>query len=176
ELLWPLTASGDDFRMDRIVVVGLQELEWEQLTARMAKGPVTVRITGRDMTDRMASFSSRGPTSDYALEPDIVAPGVEIRSAWPTRQWEPGVFRLSGTSMSSPHVAGAAALLRQLDPDAAVERINGRLVGSARLLEDAAPSAQGTGRLDVAAAVRQTVTASPTSLSFGLADTSRNTL
>ena len=169
-------ASGDSFRMDQIVVLGIDALQWQELQRFMADGPVEIGITGEDITDRVAAFSSQGPTSRFTLEPDLVAPGVEIRSTWPTDQWAAGEFRLSGTSMAAPHVAGAAALLQQLRPDDTVADTAGALVGSAKALDDLGPKVQGAGRLDVAAAADVTVTSQPTSISMGLADMSRDTV
>lgn len=60
----------------------------------------------------IASFSSRGPTLGGLLKPDITAPGVSIWSSVPTSTYA----RLSGTSMASPHVAGAAALVLSAAP------------------------------------------------------------
>jgi subtilisin family serine protease len=169
-------ASGDSFRMDKIVVLGVDALQWQELQGFLAEGPVEISIAGEDLTDRVAAFSSQGPTSRFTLEPDLVAPGVEIRSTWPSAQWAPGEFRISGTSMAAPHVAGAAALLRQLRPDDTVADMAGALIGSAKALDDLGPTAQGAGRLDVAAAADATVTAQPTSISMGLADMSRETV
>ncbi|WP_433172195.1 S8 family serine peptidase [Actinoallomurus sp. CA-150999] len=159
-------ASGDDFRMDRIVVLGVDQTQWAALGAEAARGKVRITITGKDVTDQIAGFSSRGPTARYTLKPDIVAPGVEIRSSVPKSLWEPGEYRMSGTSMASPHVAGAAALLRQLG----TADVAGTLVGTARGLAGTGPLTQGAGRLDVSAAADATVTAQPPTVSFGLAD------
>ncbi|HYJ66421.1 MAG TPA: S8 family serine peptidase [Nocardioidaceae bacterium] len=169
-------ASGDSFRMDEIVVLGVDALQWQELAGFLADGPVEISISGQDLTDRVAAFSSQGPTQRYTLEPDLVAPGVEIRSTWPSAQWAPGEFRISGTSMASPHVAGAAALLRQLRPDDSAADTAGALIGSAKALDDVGPTVQGAGRLDVDAAASAVVTSRPTSISLGLADLSRDTV
>ncbi len=163
--------SGDDFRMDQLVVMGLLESQWEVLKRDLGAGPVQVEISGEDVTDQVLGFSSRGPSPDYSIEPDLVAPGFEIMSAIPTEWWAPGQYRLSGTSMAAPHVAGAAALVRQLRPDDAATDVNARLTGSAAPVE-AGPTISGAGRLDVAAAAAADVIASPASVSLGLADLS----
>lgn len=172
----PARDSGDSFRMDHIVVMGLLETQWSRLSQDLADGAVEITISGEDVTDQVASFSSRGPTTDFRAKPDLVAPGVEIRSAWPTQQWEPGVYRLSGTSMAAPHAAGAAALLRQLEPGTPAERIGAKLIGSAAGLDDAAVTTAGAGRLDVAAAAVSPLSAAPAAFSLGLADLSGDTV
>lgn len=166
--------SGDSFRMDTVVVLGLADTQWPELSAALAEGPVEISLSGQDVTDQIASFSSRGPGPGFRLEPDLVAPGVEIRSTWPKQQWEPGTYRLSGTSMAAPHAAASAALLRQLHPNASGQDIRDRLIGSATPVDDAPTTAQGAGRLDVHAAADATLTAAPTSLSLGLADLARD--
>ena len=71
--------------------------------------PFTLRVGAWNHTsDRIASFSSRGPsTYDGAIGPDIVAPGENILSATPGNTYQ----RMSGTSMAGPHVVGLVALM-----------------------------------------------------------------
>ncbi|HEY8452071.1 MAG: S8 family serine peptidase [Micromonosporaceae bacterium] len=165
--------ADDDLRFEKLVVLGMRSPgTYTDIRELMAAGPVTMTLSGEDATDRIASFSSRGPDPHWGLKPEMVAPGVEIRSSVPVSMWDPGVFRFSGTSMAAPHVAGAAALLRQLWPEASVDRVTASLIGSAAALPEAGPTASGSGRLDVRAAVEATMTADPPVLSFGLADLS----
>ncbi|MFF2009430.1 S8 family serine peptidase [Streptomyces sp. NPDC058195] len=169
-----IDASGDSLRMDRLVVMGVDATQYTELSARLAAGKVSVTLRGTDATDQIASFSSRGPTLAFALKPDLVAPGVEIRSTIPASLYGPGQYRMSGTSMAAPHVAGAAALLRQLHPGRTPAGIRAELIGTAKPLSGTGPTAHGSGRLDVAAAASATLSASPPSVSFGLADLSRS--
>jgi subtilisin family serine protease len=119
-----------------------------------------------------ADFSSIGPTPiSLRLKPDVAAPGVGVVSSIPGGGWG----SLSGTSMASPHVAGAAALLRERHPSWSVDQIKAALVESGsgvRLDADSAvlatPAYVGGGLVSLPQADRPLVFASPSSLSFGL--------
>nr|XP_043629456.1 subtilisin-like protease [Erigeron canadensis] len=81
-------------------------------------------VIGIDSAPQVTSFSSRGPSlaSPGILKPDIIGPGVSILAAWPvsvenTSQASATFNMISGTSMSCPHLAGIAALLKAAHPD-----------------------------------------------------------
>ncbi|MFF2010934.1 S8 family serine peptidase [Streptomyces sp. NPDC058195] len=119
-------------------------------------------IAAVDKRDNRADFSSMGPlVRSYGLKPDLSAPGVDISAA--ASQSVPGtegMYRsMSGTSMATPHVAGAAAILKQRHPDWSGQRIKDALMSSSKPLPAYTPYEQGTGRLDVKAAVDTTIEA-----------------
>jgi hypothetical protein len=120
---------------------------------------LTVAAANRDRTT--AEFSSRGPRYfDRALKPDLAAPGVGIVAALATgteigEPVDAHHTRLSGTSMATPHVAGAAAILAQRHPDAGADRLKALLMGSATKPSVASVFEQGAGFLNVARAVDQ---------------------
>jgi hypothetical protein len=75
-----------------------------------------ISVGAEDSTGVIASFSSRGPTADGRIKPDLTAPGVFIFTVDPMSGT--GFARPSGTSMSTPIIAGAAALFKQVHPTA----------------------------------------------------------
>ncbi|WP_329521476.1 S8 family serine peptidase [Spirillospora sp. NBC_01491] len=152
-------------RLGGLVVLDVDGYETAHLRGLLGKGAVRLRLASDDATDRLADFSARGPSARFGAKPDLVAPGVGILSTVPGN----GTARMSGTSMAAPHVAGAAALLRQLHPGHPATAIGGALTGGARRLPSLAPSEQGAGRLDVPAAADVKVSAFPATLSLGLA-------
>ncbi|MFF1398069.1 S8 family serine peptidase [Streptomyces sp. NPDC058287] len=171
--------SGDSLRMDTMVMLGVDSTQYAELGRRLADGKVEVTISGTDVTDKIASFSSRGPDLNWDLKPDLVAPGYDIRSTIPKSLYAPGYYRLSGTSMAGPHVAGAAALLRQLHPGEAPTRVTSELVGSTKQLKEYGATTTGSGRLDVAEAADRAdaaITTTPATLSYGLADLAKHTV
>jgi minor extracellular serine protease Vpr len=128
----------------------------------------------------ITSFSSAGPTSfGHSLKPDVSAPGGQILSATLPRAGGPfAVF--DGTSMSSPHVAGAVALLRQLHPTWSPAQIKSALMvsagtayGNTARTEEAPVLLEGAGMVSLPAANDPKLLPDPPSLSFGDIDISR---
>ncbi len=68
-----------------------------------------ITVGASDKSDGLASFSSRGPTTDDRIKPDIVAPGVSIYAADSGTSCSD--VAMSGTSMATPHIAGVSALM-----------------------------------------------------------------
>ena len=125
---------------------------------------------GSPDVDNIADFSSAGPTPySLTLKPDVTAPGEGVASAAPG-----GAFvESSGTSMSAPHVAGGAALLRQRHPTWNPAQIKSALVLTGAPIHNGGtaevnPLREGGGRIDLVRADQPLVFASPTNLSFGL--------
>lgn len=102
----------------------------------------------------VAGFSSRGPSAcDFAIYPDLAAPGANVITADLSFGGLPLYMNVSGTSYAAPHVAGALALLAGAFPGAPVDQLEAALLDSARDL--GAPGADndaGHGLLDVRAA------------------------
>lgn len=137
-----------------------------QVTVSFTQGTATFGPDDpRVIPDMMASFSSRGPTVQAAsnyIKPDVTAPGVQILAGNSPENYEPGaqgeLFQaIQGTSMSSPHVAGAAALLKALHPDWTPGEIQSALMTTAKeegvVKEDGVTPADpfdfGAGRIDL---------------------------
>jgi len=124
-----------------------------------------------DSNDKYAAFASRGPRLDGALKPDISAPGAAITAARSSASDLPRVAgaytTLSGTSMATPHVAGAVAILKQRRPAWTAGQLKAALMASAKPTLALGAYAQGAGRVDVARAIDQLVTADQPSVSFG---------
>ena len=107
-----------------------------------------------DDDDVRAGFSSYGPrVGDHAIKPDLTAPGVGIVAARSQQSGGDGWYvSMNGTSMATPHVAGAAAILKGAQPELTGEQLKAALVSSAADI-DAPAYEVGTGRLDVPAAL-----------------------
>jgi minor extracellular serine protease Vpr len=113
----------------------------------------------------LAGFSSRGPANLLDAKPDVCAPGVNVLSS----VLGGGFAMFQGTSMATPHVAGASALLRQLRPDWTPAMVKSALVNTAvrdTRLGTTNPQNIGGGVVDLSAAIATTATLDPAILSF----------
>ncbi len=136
-------------------------------------GSAANAITAAAVTKQLAiaGFSSSGPTPvSLQMKPDVAAPGVDITSSVPPHEGTWASF--SGTSMATPHVAGAAALLLQRHPDWTVAQVKSALVLTGKPVPSAAnelpTTREGGGLIQVPAANAPLIFAAPTDLSFGL--------
>ncbi|KAK7394582.1 hypothetical protein VNO78_15114 [Psophocarpus tetragonolobus] len=134
-----------------------------------ATGPSTVRLSpartlfGRKPAPVMASFSSRGPNKiqPSILKPDVTAPGVNILAAYSEIASASNLLTdkrigfkfnvLQGTSMSCPHVAGIAGLIKTLHPNWSPAAIKSAIMTTAstrdntnRPIQDAFPKTLAT--------------------------------
>lgn len=173
--------QGDTSDID-IPGVMISQLDGSILKGQLANGLTATldafAAVGRpELADQISDSSSRGPSiGDNRLKPDLAAPGTGIVSAKAGTGFD--TTSQTGTSMSAPHVAGAAALLRQAHPTWTVEDIKTALMNTAApmLTGSKIPypeSRIGAGRLNVEAALRtQSLVRAETSqgdvsLSFG---------
>ncbi len=148
----PAIASGNDFNDFGYGSVGSP-----------GSAPAAITAGASTSTNAMAYFSSSGPTPvSLQLKPDVTAPGAAVLSSIPKGQWS----ELSGTSMASPHVAGAAALLLERHPSWTVAQVKSALTQTGAVLSAPVPR-QGGGLIDLTQADAPLLFASPSSLSFG---------
>jgi minor extracellular serine protease Vpr len=133
--------------------------------------------------DILAGFSGQGPTKvDFAVKPDVTSVGVNVLSSVTCVGKGSGCpgdgsgwAFFQGTSMSTPHIAGSAAVLLALHPDWSPGQIKSALANRADLvikdaitgLHDVGPTAQGAGRENLSVAANATTWLDPVSASFG---------
>ncbi|WP_203416747.1 S8 family serine peptidase [Jiangella ureilytica] len=163
-----------------IPVVAVPQDDGVELDGRIAAGATTLTWTDETTTIEnttaglVSSFSSYGMASDLSLKPDLGAPGGLIRSTYPLE--DDGYAVISGTSMASPHVAGAVALLLQAHPSLTPAEVRDVLQNSADPADwSLVPGAgylepahrQGAGMLDIDDAILSPVAVAPGKLSLG---------
>src|SRR5436189_333579 len=178
--------GGDDLPA---VMIGLNEgAALRSSGATTADATATFsEFTNTGNEDILAGFSSQGPTAvDFAVKPDLTSVGVNVLRSI-TCVGKPdtcpgdgtGWAFFSGTSMSTPHIAGSAAVLLNLNPSWSPAQIKSALVNRADLVEDVVvkdaatglhsigPTAQGAGRENLSVAADATTWMDPVSASFG---------
>ena len=144
-----------------IAVYGIEQTPGDALVAFVDANPDVAAIDLQPVQgDALAVFSLRGPTPatfNRLTKPDVSAPGVRVYAAF-----GPGSYAfLDGTSMASPHVAGAAALVRSVHPDWSVAEVSSALMTTANSVgvDDTWSRSWdwddvGSGRIDLGAAAR----------------------
>ena len=158
----PVIAAGNDFE-----AVGPGSI------GSPASAQKAIAVAAATKGGVIAPFSSGGPAPvSLALKPDVTAPGVGILSSVPAHDGTWAQF--DGTSMASPHVAGAAALLLQRHPGWTVAQVKSALVSTGspvvvgRARREVSPTREGGGMIWLPRADQPLVFARPASFSLGL--------
>ncbi|MFC6091914.1 S8 family peptidase, partial [Saccharothrix lopnurensis] len=171
-----LPATGDVFKAAIGGNAGTPVFQFTAAATRAVRpsldaGTLRVRLAGAlrnaaptttpNLADTMTPSSSRGARGPVAAKPDVAAPGDTILSA--AVGTGAGAVSLGGTSMAAPHVAGIAALVREVHPDWTVEEVKAAVVNTAggdvtdgddrTTGTPEAPMRVGAGRVDAARAV-----------------------
>ena len=158
---------------------GLAVVNWQTTYPATAQFTMdTTAFQAGNTPDVIASFSSRGPGVGEVLKPDIAAPGVNIMSQGygpgTGEEVHLGFGQVSGTSMASPHVAGAAALIRQVYPTWSNADIKSAMMSTSKYMDifnyngtPAQPLDMGAGRIDLTNVLDPGVLLDPPSVSFG---------
>ncbi|MEI7988264.1 MAG: S8 family serine peptidase [Chloroflexota bacterium] len=121
--------------------------------------PESIAVGATEQNDRVADFSSQGPSTYEQIKPDICAPGVRITSSMNNGAYG----EKSGTSMATPYLGGVVALMLSANPDLSIDEIIQALKDTALDLGDkGADNLYGWGRVDALAAVQSILPLTPT--------------
>ena len=131
-----------------------------------------ITVGAVDEYGTVADFSSRGPAGDLLMKPEITAPGVQIVSTVPyanVKYSSPtGAMAMSGTSMATPHVSGAAALLLQMHPDWTPEMVKSALISASADMGDSY-LVGGAGEIWIPGSMDTAIFTSTPLVSYGMA-------
>ncbi|GAC1631210.1 MAG: hypothetical protein NVS4B2_15010 [Chloroflexota bacterium] len=165
-------------------------LSWRRSHARATLVMRSSLSTFEENPGVVTDFSSTGYGADYAIKPDLVAPGQDIYAATQSHVRSgdmydaTGFTSQSGTSFAAPHVAGAAALVRQRHPTWTALMVKASLLDTARSDVSLPPQSSGpppvvdvgSGLLDASAAIESAAYLTPTQVSFGQVNPSSATV
>jgi subtilisin family serine protease len=164
----PVVAAGNDYSSGGRGSIG------SPATAAKAIAVAASSEGDSGPADIIAGFSSSGPTPvSLGMKPDLTAPGVGILSSLPNNQWS--AHDWSGTSMAAPHVAGAAAVLKQRHPTWTPAQIKSALTSTGDPVHafdgktEVTSTREGGGRIDLPRADNPLLFFDPTGISFGFA-------
>jgi subtilisin family serine protease len=160
----PVVAAGNDYQAAGLGSIGSPANAPAAITVAASTGG-----SWNETPDVIASFSSAGPSPISLLpKPDLTAPGVSVVSSIPPHDWQ----AWDGTSMATPEVSGAAALLLQSHPSWTVEQVKSALVSTAVPAHirnhEASTLREGGGRIAIPTANAPLVFTQPTALGWGL--------
>ena len=143
------------------------------LSPGLARKALTVGATCKNGS--LAGFSSYGPTNDYRLKPEVLAVGVNVVAARANGTKKGTIINnyytmMSGTSMATPHIAGAVALIKQVHPSWTPEQVKAVLVETATPL-NCSEYMVGGGIINVCNATTTQAFLTPAPLNFGVGET-----
>ncbi|MEZ0070002.1 subtilisin family serine protease [Streptacidiphilus sp. MAP12-20] len=157
----PMSQAVDNLsaQSGALFVVAAGNTGAEAMMSSPSAADAALTVAAVDSGDQLANFSSMGPRfGDYALKPDIAAPGVDILAAKAGGTAATGYYQtMSGTSMATPHVAGAAAILAQEHPDWTGQQLKDELMSTSKPLPADTAYQVGAGRVDLSSSVKATV-------------------
>jgi uncharacterized protein (TIGR03437 family) len=184
----PIAPGGLDPNGVPVVMISLSDGQnLKSYIASHTSALTTIDPNGAEVDDttdanELIFFSSQGPNmGDFAIKPDLIAPGTSMYMAAQNYDPDGGQYSTTrfaaadGTSFASPMVAGAAALVKQKHPTWTAAQIKSAIVNTANqgvTTDDSGNLVDvewlGAGKLDANAAVTTPVVVSPVSLGFGL--------
>jgi hypothetical protein len=156
-----------------VIAAGNNGVFGDQTVTAPGAADAALTVGAVDKSEQLAPFSSRGPrVGDFAIKPDITAPGVGIIAPRADGTALGPIIdehytQISGTSMATPHVAGAAAITLQQDPGLGAAGLKAALASTAVPHPDLDVYQQGGGRLDIPSALNAPVRATPSPVDLG---------
>ncbi|MPZ28475.1 MAG: S8 family serine peptidase [Micromonosporaceae bacterium] len=156
-----------------VTAAGNSGLQGDGTVGAPGSADAALTVGSVDKSEQLAPTSSRGPRlGDSAIKPDVTAPGVGITSARGAgttlgNPVDANYTTASGTSMATPHVAGAAAILLQQDPDLPSAELKAALATTGVPAGELEVFQQGGGRIDLPTALDAPVLATPAPLDLG---------
>ncbi|MEY9964227.1 subtilisin family serine protease [Streptacidiphilus sp. MAP12-16] len=157
----PMSQAVDNLsaQSGALFVVAAGNTGAEAMMSSPSAADAALTVAAVDSSDQLAPFSSMGPRfGDYALKPDIAAPGVDILAAKAGGTAATGYYQtMSGTSMATPHVAGAAAILAQEHPGWTGQQLKDELMSTSKQLSADTAYQVGAGRVDISSSINATV-------------------
>ncbi|KAJ2083002.1 hypothetical protein H4R24_001118 [Coemansia sp. RSA 988] len=169
------TASVDESTGIPFVIITQED--GQHIADSIAEGPVTIKAPKGEYKvfpsttgGQISPFSSYGPSPELDLVPLVSAPGGNIWSTYPLKLGN--YTSLSGTSMATPYISGAIALLKQARPKLTVDEIRTLLVASAKPITDVTtglsinPYQSGAGLVDIYSSIKSRAQIDPVALSI----------